>query len=61
MGSGPKRPTSSGCQMAALRYVTESWLTHARQSIDLGYAYNFCDDSTHNWFQYQFFEASDVT
>ena len=42
-----------------LRYAAESWFIHARRSIELS-KNKFCDDSTHDWFQHQFFETSDV-
>jgi len=42
-----------------LRYAAESWHTHARRSIETR-TYDFRDDSTRNWLQYQFFEASDA-
>ena len=42
-----------------LRYAAESWFVHARQSIEISKDI-FCDDSAHNWLQYQFFETNDV-
>ena len=42
-----------------LRYAAESWFIHARRSIEISKK-KFCDDSTHDWFQHQFFETSDI-
>ena len=42
-----------------LRYAAESWFIHARRSINISKD-TFCDDSTHNWLQHQFFETNDV-
>ena len=42
-----------------LRYAAESWFIHARRSIEISRS-KFCDDSTHDWFQHQFFETSDI-
>ena len=42
-----------------LRYAAESWFIHARRSIETS-KNKFWDDSTHDWFQHQFFETSDV-
>ena len=42
-----------------LRYAAESWFIHARRSIEISKD-EFCNDSAHNWLQYQFFETSDA-
>jgi len=42
-----------------LRYAAESWFIHARRSIEISKD-KFCDDPTHDWLQYQFFETSDI-
>ena len=56
-----KDPQEAAAEWPFLRYAAESWLTHARRSIEISiYEYTFCDDSIHNWLQHQFFESSDV-
>ena len=42
-----------------LKYATEFWFIHARRSIKISKD-TFCDDSTHNWLEHQFFETRDV-
>ena len=42
-----------------LRYAAESWFIHARRSVEIP-ENRFYDDSTRNWFQYQFFETHDI-
>jgi len=42
-----------------LRYAAESWFIHARRSIKFSKD-RFCDDSTRNWLQHQFFDITDV-
>jgi len=52
-------PQQAATKWTFLRYAAESWFIHARRSIEISMC-NFYDDSTHNWFDYQFFERSDV-
>jgi len=54
-----KDPQKSAAKWTFLRYAAESWFIHARRSIEISKD-NFCDDSTHNWFDHQFFERSDI-
>ena len=54
-----KDPQEAATKRPFLRYAAESWLTHAHRSMEIS-IYDFRDDSTHNWLQHQFFEASDV-
>ena len=54
-----KDPQEAATKWPFLRYAAESWHIHARRSNGIS-MYDFRDDSTHNWLQYQFFEASDV-
>ena len=53
-----KDPLVAVTKWPYLRYAAEFWFIHARKSIELS-KNKFCDDSTHNWFQHQFFEAND--
>ena len=56
-----KHPQEAATKWPFLRYAAESWLTHARRSIEISmHEYTFCDDSIRDWLQHQFFEASDV-
>ena len=52
-------PLEAATKWPYLRYAAESWFIHARKSIELS-KNKFCDNSTHDWFQHQFFETSDV-
>ena len=52
-------PWGATAKWTFLEYAAESWFIHARRSIEISKD-TFCDDSTHNWFQHQFFETSDV-
>ena len=52
-------PQEAAAKWTFLRYAAESWFIHARRSIEISKE-NFCDDSTHNWFDHQFFERSDI-
>ena len=52
-------PEEAVAEWPYLRYAAESWYIHARRSIEISKD-NFCDDSTHNWLQHQFFETSDT-
>jgi len=54
-----KDPQEAAAKWTFLRYAAESWFIHARRSIEISRE-NFCDDSTHNWFDHQFFERSDI-
>jgi len=54
-----KDPLGAVTKWPYLRYAAESWFIHARRSIEASNT-KFCDDSTHDWFQHQFFETSDV-
>ena len=54
-----KHPQNAAAKWPFLRYAAESWFIHARRSIEISKD-NFCDDSAHNWLQYQFFETSDI-
>ena len=54
-----KDPHGAVAKWPYLRYAAESWLVHARRSIEI-MGDKFCDDSTHNWLQHQFFDSSDV-
>ena len=42
-----------------LKYAAESWFIHARRSLEISND-TFCDFSTYNWLQHEFFNASDV-
>ena len=55
-----KDPQEALAKWPFLRYAAESWFIHARRSLEVSMD-KFCDDSTHNWLQYPFFEASDIT
>ena len=52
-------PAGAAARWPCLRYASESWFIHARRSIKISKD-NFCDDSAHNWFDYKFFETSDI-
>jgi len=52
-------PQEAAAKWTFLRYSAESWFIHARRSIEISREI-FCDDSTHNWFDHQFFERSDI-
>ncbi|PUU84196.1 hypothetical protein B9Z19DRAFT_1037785 [Tuber borchii] len=54
-----KNPLGTLTKWPYLRYAAESWFIHARQSIEVS-KNKFCDDSTHDWFQHQFFETNDI-
>jgi len=54
-----KPPQEAAAQWTYLKYAAESWFIHARRSLEISKD-EFCDDSAHNWLQYQFFETSDV-
>jgi len=54
-----KIPQEEVVKQTFLRYAAESWLIHARRSIEI-LMHNFCNDSTHNWLQYEFFKTSDI-
>ena len=54
-----KTPREVAVDQTFLRYAAESWLIHARHSIEIS-MHNFCNDSTRNWLQYQFFKTSDI-
>ena len=54
-----KDPHGAVAKWPCLRYAAESWFIHARRSIEI-MGDKFCDDSTHNWLQHQFFDSSDV-
>jgi len=52
-------PQEAVAKFPYLRYAAESWLIHARRSIEI-LGDKFYDDPAHNWLQYQFFATSDV-
>ena len=54
-----KDPQEALAKWPFLRYAAESWFIHAHRSLEVS-TDKFCDDSTHNWLEYPFFEASDV-
>ena len=54
-----KDPQGAAAKWPYLRYAAEFWFIHACRSIEILKAY-FGDNSAHNWFQYQFFGASDI-
>ena len=54
-----KDPLGAVTKWPCLKYAAESWFIHARRSIEVS-KNKFWDDSTHDWFQHQFFETSDV-
>jgi len=54
-----KGPQEAAAKWTFLRYAAESWFIHARRSIEISKEI-FYDDSTHNWFDHQFFERSDI-
>ena len=54
-----KDPLGAMTEWPYLRYAAESWFIHARRSIEASNT-KFCDHSTHDWLQHQFFETSDV-
>ena len=54
-----RNPLGAVTKWPYLRYAAESWFIHARQSIEVS-GNGFCYDSTHDWFQHQFFETTDV-
>jgi len=44
-----------------LRYAAESWFIHARRSIEISKPEDkFCDEETHNWLKYRFFDTGDI-
>jgi len=54
-----ENPWEATAKWTFLEYAAESWFIHARRIIEISKD-TFCDDSTYNWFQHQFFGASDV-
>ena len=54
-----KDPPGAVAKWPCLRYAAESWFIHARRSIQISKD-NFYNESTHDWFQHQFFETSDL-
>jgi len=54
-----KRAEEAASEKKYLRYAAESWFIHARRSIEISKD-KFYDKSTHNWFQYPFFETGDT-
>ena len=54
-----KDPPGAVAKWPYLRYAAESWFIHARESVGVS-GNEFCDDSSHDWFQHQFFETSDI-
>ena len=54
-----KNPPGAVDKWPYLRYAAESWFIHARRSVEISKD-KFCDDSTGNWLQYQFFGSSDI-
>ena len=52
-------PTGAAALWPCLRYASESWFIHARRGIEI-LKDNFCNDTTPNWFDNQFFERSDI-
>jgi len=57
-GKARKDPQGAVTEWPYLRYASESWLIHARQSYPI--SEKLWDDSTDDWLQGQFFETSDV-
>ena len=54
-----KDPQEAAARQKFLRYAAESWFIHAQRSVEISED-KFCDDSTHNWLEQQFFETSDI-
>jgi len=57
-GKARKDPQGAATMWLYLRYASESWFIHARQSIAI--SEKLWDDSTDDWLQQQFFEISDA-
>ena len=53
-----KHPQEATIEQTFLRYAAESWLIHARRSIEISEEHFY--DQHQNWLQHQFFETSDV-
>ena len=54
-----KWPWWAPARWTFLKYAAEFWFIHARRSLEISND-AFCDYSTYNWLQHQFFNASDV-
>ena len=64
LGEAPREcawggPHEAVAKWPYLRYAAESWFVHAHRSIEV-MGDKFCDDSAHDWLQYQFFESRDA-
>ena len=53
-----KPPQEATVKQTFLRYAAESWLIHARRSIEISEEHFY--DQHQNWLQHQFFETSDI-
>ncbi|KAG0633369.1 hypothetical protein HOY80DRAFT_1106232 [Tuber brumale] len=52
-------PQEAPAEWPYLKYAAESWFIHARRSIEIAED-KFCEDSTRDWLEHQFFDTSDT-